>query len=412
MDYSKYLGNKKTCLNVSPLVACNINNGVVGPTGPTGPKGEGINTNTTGQGGNAIAIGGSTQNQGKNATVVGFGAGQYNQGYNSFAAGFNTAQVNQGTDSIAIGSFAASNNQGNSSIAFGKNAGSYTQGYYCIAIGYYAGYTNQQINAIAIGNRAGSNTQGENCVAIGSYAGSTNQKNNSIAIGNHAGTNNLGAYSIVIGYGAGSNADSTCSVLANTILLNASGGFWCPSSNYIGGGGGFFVNSLNNNQIPDGDGDCGCDGENYADLSTVLMYDNVTKEIFYSASGNKTFVIDHPLDEKKYLVHACLEGPEGGVFYRGKGEIKNNERTVVVLPHYVEALAYDFSIQITPIHNKNKIKQGILTVSTIENNKFEVYGENAEFFWLVHGKRYGAYIEVEPEKEKTMVKGDGPYKWI
>ena len=37
--------------------------------------------------------------------------------------------------------------------------------------------------------------------------------------------------------------------------------------------------------------------------------------------GAKTFVIDHPDDENKYLVHVCLEGPEAGVYYRGKAEV-------------------------------------------------------------------------------------------
>ena len=35
----------------------------------------------------------------------------------------------------------------------------------------------------------------------------------------------------------------------------------------------------------------------------------------------KTFIIDHPIDKNKYLVHGCLEGPEFGVYYRGKSEI-------------------------------------------------------------------------------------------
>jgi hypothetical protein len=146
-------------------------------------------------------------------------------------------------------------------------------------------------------------------------------------------------------------------------------------------------------------------------------------------------------------VHACLEGPEGGVYYRGKGEITNNESTVIVLQDYVEKLAYEFTIQITPIYNKKKeknnaslsnenkdndsknnienniknnknkkkktpIKSITLMVSEIENNSFEVYGKNVTFFWLVHGKRRDVRIDIEPDKEKAEVKGYGPYKWI
>ena len=29
---------------------------------------------------------------------------------------------------------------------------------------------------------------------------------------------------------------------------------------------------------------------------------------------SKSFIIDHPTDPSKYLVHVCLEGPEAGVY--------------------------------------------------------------------------------------------------
>ena len=34
-------------------------------------------------------------------------------------------------------------------------------------------------------------------------------------------------------------------------------------------------------------------------------------------------------DKDKYLVHACLEGPEAGVYYRGKDIIQDNEYTEI-----------------------------------------------------------------------------------
>ena len=160
------------------------------------------------------------------------------------------------------------------------------------------------------------------------------------------------------------------------------------------------------------------------------MYDTTTKEMWYSGTnaGNssKTFVIDHPKDENKYLVHACLEGPESGVYYRGRGEITNNESTTIYLPDYVEALATDFTIQITPIRTSRKShssceKEGKVTehyaplplpleASEIENNSFIVYGNNSKFYWLVQGKR--SDIDVEPLKQNVDVKGNGPYRWI
>ena len=123
--------------------------------------------------------------------------------------------------------------------------------------------------------------------------------------------------------------------------------------------------------------------------------------------AGKSFIINHPTDENKYLVHVCLEGPEAGVYYRGKGEITNNESVEVVLPHYVEKLAYNFTVQVTPIYG-NKIVT--LNASEVENNTFRVYGENAKFHWVVYGSRQE--VNVEPNKADVNVKGDGPYLYI
>lgn len=142
----------------------------------------------------------------------------------------------------------------------------------------------------------------------------------------------------------------------------------------------------------------------------LLMVDTGTNIIYSSTVGSpdtKTFVIDHPTNDNKYLVHACLEGPEAGVYYRGKGEITNNECVEIKLPHYVEKLACDFTVQITPIYG-NKIVT--LNSSEIENNAFKVYGENSKFHWTVYGNRHN--INVEPDKDTVNIKGDGPYLYI
>jgi len=107
-------------------------------------------------------------------------------------------------------------------------------------------------------------------------------------------------------------------------------------------------------------------------------------------------------------VHACLEGPEVGVYYRGEGKITNNSSVTILLPDYVDKLATNFTVQLTPIYSGKKIEQ--LYSSRVQNNSFTVYGENTSFYWLVHGKR--GDINVEPYKVHTEVKGTGPYRWI
>ena len=117
----------------------------------------------------------------------------------------------------------------------------------------------------------------------------------------------------------------------------------------------------------------------------------------------KSFVIDHPYDSEKYLVHGCLEGPEAGVYYRGRGEITNDEFVEIELPKYVKKLAVDLTVQITPIYQGKKITT-ILSATEIIENVFRVYGDNCKFHWTVFGQR--APINA------VNIKGDGPYRWI
>ena len=107
-------------------------------------------------------------------------------------------------------------------------------------------------------------------------------------------------------------------------------------------------------------------------------------------------------------MHACLEGPESGVYYRGTGEIINNIQTTITLPHYVEKLATNFTIQITPIYNGNLI---VLNTGEVINNEFAVYGPNCKFYWAVNGKRL-EIKNIEPNKNDVSIKGSGPYLWI
>jgi hypothetical protein len=124
-------------------------------------------------------------------------------------------------------------------------------------------------------------------------------------------------------------------------------------------------------------------------------------------TGPKTFIIDHPSDENKYLVHACLEGPEAGVYYRGKASIENDESIAINLPDYVEPLAEELTIELTPIYSIQGPR--IYETSEIENNCFTVYGKNGSFYWTVYGKKNE--ILIEPDKDSISVRGNGPYTW-
>ena len=60
-------------------------------------------------------------------------------------------------------------------------------------------------------------------------------------------------------------------------------------------------------------------------------------------SSNKLFDIPHPIKENKRLVHACLEGPENGVYIRGR-LTRNN---IIELPDYWKGLVDPESITVS-----------------------------------------------------------------
>ena len=164
------------------------------------------------------------------------------------------------------------------------------------------------------------------------------------------------------------------------------------------------------------------DNPSATDIPNASAFKDSTTNFTHSKGANvsivndgifKTFVIDHPIHPNKYLVHACLEGPESGVYYRGKGEIVNGTSVEVQLPAYVGALCpgADFTVQLTPIYD-GTIRASMLYASEVDpaTNSFRVYGENGRFNWLVHGKRFD--IEVEPNKADVNKHGDGPYTYL
>ena len=334
--------------------------------GPTGIIGGGV-TGCQGEEAIAIGTGAGSFAQSDCAIAIGSGAGQ--GFYYDVQTGGQTG--GQGQEAIAIGTYTGYLNQGQYSIAIGSNAGNLNQGEYSIAIGTDAGGLNQSPSAIAIGSNAGYTGQGQFSIAIGPGAGENNQGPSAIAIGNNAGQ--TGQHS-------------------GTIILNA-----------------YSSESLNSTQV-DSFYVRPVRGTSSTDDGAVLHYDSSNHEIYYSA---KTFVIDHPNDpENKYLVHACLEAPESGVYYRGKGEIVNGTSVVIHLPEYFGTLCNnpdDATVQITHVYD-GKVKVFSASEVNLETNTFTVYGENGRFNWLVHGKR--GNIRVECDKSSTKVGGDGPYKYI
>ena len=289
---------------------------------------------------------------------------------NTVHIGSSAGQTNQSFNAVAIGTYAGQTGQATNAVAIGADAGRTDQANSAVAIGAFAGYTGQAVSAVAIGKQAGQTGQASNAVAIGNQAGQTDQGESSIAIGNQAG-----------------------STFANSIVLNASGSQLNSSSS-----SGFFVNPIRN-----------------ITNATVLTYNVNTSEITYS--DGKTFVIPHPINKDKHLVHACLEGPEAGIYYRGLSKIENSRFTMIELPEYVKHIGKDFTVQITQLGDENTANVGLLA-SMVIDGKFKVSYPSStketlpsvEFCWHVYGKR--GDVEVEPLVSSVKVNGSGPYKWL
>lgn len=111
----------------------------------------------------------------------------------------------------------------------------------------------------------------------------------------------------------------------------------------------------------------------------------------FTASGVKLFRIPHPLDQTKDLVHACIEGPEAAVFYRGEGVTKAGIATVM-LPDYFEALTRKDgrTVQITAlVDDDNPVFGGQIAAGRVSGGKFNVYSEDTSqaFHWEVKAVR-------------------------
>ena len=362
------------------------------------------------QGSDSVAIGyqSGQYNQCSGAVAIGYQAGQYSQPAYSILVGYQAGQY--GTDSItgcniafgkqagqysqnaraiAFGTQAGQYSQGVDAIAFGTQAGQYIQGFEAIAVGYQAGQHGQGTGAIAIGKCAGQTGQGQYAIAVGTESGQYSQGQNCIAIGYQAGQYSQGEYSICIGYQAGQTNQAP-----RTIVLN---GTQTPLSGSTSDA--LYIAPISNNNAQ----------------TQALCYDTGTNEITYATSGVKTFIIQHPEYEDSYLIHACLEGPEAGVYYRGQGFIES-ESCTINLPTYTKHWK-NFSVYLTPklpipkTLGRSATVNFPLSTSDVENGKFTVFGNTGTTFnWVVYASR--GDIEVEMKKSNVKVKGQGPYRYV
>ena len=99
--------------------------------------------------------------------------------------------------------------------------------------------------------------------------------------------------------------------------------------------------------------------------------------------SSKSFIIDHPTQTGKKLMHACIEGPENGVYFRGR-----SQETGVEAPEYWSGLVDidSMTVDVTPIGPNQSIY-----VDRIDDNGDICVGSNTaeplNYFYVVYGER-------------------------
>ncbi len=153
------------------------------------------------------------------------------------------------------------------------------------------------------------------------------------------------------------------------------------------------------------------DDIDYPSSPQAIQFMNVKTNIF------KTFIIDHPADPERYLVHATLEGPEGAVYYRGTAHLENG-RAEIVLPGYFEPLTRKDgrTIILTNVDGFDALAVRKVAGHQIHDGRFLVESNNPvstqEFDWEVKAVRAdGPILQVEPLRSAVEVGGIGPYTY-
>ncbi|WP_436759320.1 hypothetical protein [Streptosporangium sp. V21-05] len=124
----------------------------------------------------------------------------------------------------------------------------------------------------------------------------------------------------------------------------------------------------------------------------------------------KTFIIDHPQDAGRHLVHATTESPHNGVEYWGDVVLDEDGQAAVELPGYFEALtrgvgrAVLLSCFDVP---------GEVAATYPEGGRFRISGPpGRRVSWLVKAIRSDVPpLLVEPRRDEVDIHGDGPYRY-
>jgi hypothetical protein len=102
------------------------------------------------------------------------------------------------------------------------------------------------------------------------------------------------------------------------------------------------------------------------------------------AATTKSFVIRHPLDATRRLQYGSLEGPENGVYVRGR-----STSAVITLPEYWHALVLPDSLSVTLTsigHDQRLYVESVNTTHVVvASDSWRPWSPN--FYYVIYGER-------------------------
>lgn len=163
----------------------------------------------------------------------------------------------------------------------------------------------------------------------------------------------------------------------------------------------------------------GAAGDYFGIRNSPPNADPVLDVIGFTARFVKNFVIDHPTNEDRWLVHACTETPSAKVEYTGTIEIMDYEAEIILPPYFEDLVQLDDRQVFLQVMLPNEgfhpyIPRAI--PSFPKNGKFRISSDGMNgtvVSWKVVGVRKDVpQFEVEPLKADYDRGGELPYTYL
>jgi hypothetical protein len=103
------------------------------------------------------------------------------------------------------------------------------------------------------------------------------------------------------------------------------------------------------------------------------------------AATTKSFIIDHPTKPGMKLRYGSLEGPENGVYVRGR--LRNND-TIILPEYWLELVDTDsITVQLTPVGSHQKLYVKSCDNETVVIGNENILSKTIDCFYIVFGER-------------------------